>query len=369
MVETELLCTIWLTNVFGYGSKRPKELIERFGSAYNVFENGANELSFGLHEEIKLAFINKDLSYAEYILEKCNRDNVKPVCIQDEIYPKLLREIPNPPVVLYSKGNLNRLSEMLFTVVGARKYDDEAKQLILDFVPPIKDAGFTIVSGFAEGSEAFIHKNVDKTIAVLPNGINVNYPVSNSRLKDKIIENDGLILTEFMHDVCGFKGNFHLRNRLLAGLSYGVLVVQAGAKSGTSITATAAGDYGRPVYAIPGSVYNPRFRGCIDIIRQNATAVQNPDQIIADFSTLYDEIATPANFKETLSIADLRNEKYKDLDETEQKIISCISGKKAHPDEIVARTGLSISEVNSALISLEIEGLIVCLDGNQYIIH
>ncbi len=369
MVETELLCTIWLTIVFGYGSKRPKELIERFGSAYNVFENGADELNFGLHEETRLAFMNKDLSYAEYILEKCNRDNIQLICIQDEDYPKLLREIPNPPAVLYGKGNLERLKEMLFTVVGTRKYDEEGRQLILDFVPAIKNAGFTIVSGFAEGSEAFIHKNIDKTIAVLPTGINVNYPASNSKLKDKIIENGGLILTEFVHDVKGFKGNFYLRNRLLAGLSYGVLVVQAGAKSGTSITATTAGDYGRPVYAIPGSIYNPRFKGCIELLRHGATAISNPEQIIADFGCLYDEIAMPLNAEETISVADLRNEKYKDLDETEQRIISCISGHKVHADEIVVRTGLSISEVNSALVSLQLNDLIVRLDGNQYIIH
>ena len=368
MVETELLCNIWLTSVFGYGSKRPKELIERFGSAYNVFENGADELNFGLHQETKLAFMNKDLSYAEYILEKCNRDNVRILCIGDKEYPTLLREIPNPPAVLYCKGNTDRLKEMLFTIVGARKFDDEGKQLILDFVPAIKDAGFTIVSGFAEGSEAYIHKNIDKTIAVLPCGINVNYPASNSKIKDKIVENDGLIMTEFMHDVLGYKGNFYLRNRLLAGLSYGVLVTQAGTKSGTSITATAAGDYGRPVYAIPGSVYNPRFKGCIELLRQNATAVLNPNQITADFGRLYDEITAPPN-EENTAIADLRGEKYKDLNETEQSIISCISGKKVHADEIAVRTGLSISEINSALLTLEIEGLIVRLDGNQYIIH
>lgn len=372
MSERELLCTIWLTFVFGYGSKRPAELIEKFGSAYNVFQNGIEELHFGrLSESVKLAFAQKDLTYAEYILEKCNRDKMQIVCIQDEIYPKLLREISNPPVVLYCKGNIDRLSEMLFTAVGTRMADDEGKRIINDFLPPIKNAGFTIVSGFADGAEEYIHKNIGETIAVLPNGINVNYPATNAGLKEIIIEKGGLVVTEFVHDVRPYKGNFYLRNRLLAGLSYGVLVLQAVENSGTSISATAAGDYGRQVYAVPGSLYNPRFKGSIEMIRTGAIAVNSPYQILEDYSAVYEDIKMPLSYKEepNTQIADLTKEKYKNLDETELKVISCISGNRVHADEISARTGISVQEINSALMSLEIEGLVVRLDGNQYIIH
>lgn len=371
MVDTEVICTIWLTMVFGYGSKRPAELIEKFGSAYNVFENGRDALHFGvMAEEILLAFENKDLSYAEYIFEKCKRDGVKIVCIQEETYPKLLREIPNPPAVLYYMGDLSLLANRTFTVVGTRKADEEGRKLILDFVPALANAGFQIVSGFAEGAEAFIHKNVHPTVAVLPNGMNVCYPVSNTGLKEQIVQNGGLVLTEFMHDVRAFKGNFYLRNRLLAGLSYGVLVVQASLKSGTSITATAAGDYGRQVYAIPGSVYNPRFKGCIELLRNGAVPVNDPNQIIYDYAQLYEDIAMPLALQrlENAGVVNINDEKYSGLNADEKAILACISGNRLHADEITVKTGLDISDVNAALVMLELEDFILRLDGNQYII-
>ena len=371
MVDTEKICTIWLTTVFGYGSKLPAQLIEKFGSAYNVYENGRYELQFGaMAQEIKSAFENKDLSYAEYIYEKCQRDGVQIICIQQSAYPKLLREIPNPPVVLYYTGNLDLLSDMPFTVVGSRKIDEEGRRLVMDFVPDLQQAGFKIVSGFAEGAEAYIHKNVHPTVAVLPNGINVCYPVNNFPLKESIIQQGGLIITEFMHDVRAFKGNFYLRNRLLAGMSYGVLVIQAPLKSGTSITATAAGDYGRQVYAVPGSLYNPRFRGSIELLRNGAIPVSDPDQIISDYAPIYDKITLPVTLQnlDSPGFVDLKDEKYDVLDEDERNILSCLNGNCLHIDEITVQTGLDISLVNAALTMLEIQDFVVRLDGNHYII-
>ncbi|MBQ7040318.1 MAG: DNA-processing protein DprA [Clostridia bacterium] len=371
MVDTELLCTMWLTSVFGYGSKKPAQLIEEFGSAYNVFENGRDSLYFGcMSENILSAFENKNLSYAEFILERCRKEGIKTVCIQEESYPELLREIPNPPAVLYYKGNLDMLHKMPFAVIGTRKADDEGRKLVKDFVPQLQNAGFSIVSGFAEGIESYIHKNFNPTVTVLPHGMNICYPSCNAGLKEKIVENGGLVITEFMHDVRAFKGNYHLRNRLLAGMTKGVLIIEASHKSGTSITASAAGDYGRDVYIVPGSVYNPRFAGSHEMLRQNMILVTEPNHIITDFDNC-PEIKQPLiNDNSQISgVVNLNDSKYDGLSEDEKAVLKCINGNRVHADEITVRTGIDIASVNAILISLTLEGFIEKLDGNQYIIQ
>ena len=371
MIDMELLCTMWLTSIFGYGSKKPKELIEEFGSAYNVFENGKDSLYFGaMAETARSAFENKNLSYSEFILEKCRKENIKTVCIQEEDYPPLLRNIPNPPAVLYYKGNLDLLHKMPFSVIGTRKADEEGRKLAKDFVPSLMNAGFSVVTGFAEGVESYILKNFDPVVTVLPHGMNICYPSCNKGVKDRVVENDGLVITEFMHDVRAFKGNYHLRNRLLAGMSHGVLVIEASLKSGTSITASAAGDYGRDVYVVPGSVYNPRFKGSHEMLRNNAILVTEPNHIITDFEK-YPEIKQPL-IDETESgsgFVNLNDEKYKDLSDDERTILECINGNRVHADEITVRTGIDIATVNSVLVSLQLEDFVTKLDGNLYIIQ
>lgn len=371
MVDMELLCTMWLTNVFGYGSRRPAQLIEEFGSAYNVFENGRDSLFFGsMSENARSAFENKNLSYAEFILERCREDGIKTVCIQEDNYPELLRHIPNPPVVLYYTGNLDMLNKMPLTVIGTRKADEEGRKLVKDFVPSLQNAGFSVVSGFAEGIESFIHKNFGPTAAVLPNGMNICYPSCNKGLKEQIIENGGLVITEFMHDMRPFKGNYHLRNRLLAGISRAVLIIEASQRSGTSITATAAGDYGRIVYVVPGSVYNPRFKGSLEILRNTAIPVGEPNHIITDFEG-FPEIKQPVVNcdKGDAGVVNLSDSKYDGLSDDEITVLKCISGNRVHADEITVRTGLDISDVNAILISLELSDFVTKLDGNQYIIQ
>lgn len=371
MIDMELLCTMWLTSVFGYGSKKPKELIEEFGSAYNVLENGRDSLYFGsMAETVRSAFENKNLSYAEFILEKCRKENIKTVCIQEENYPPLLRNIPNPPVVLYYKGNLDNLHNMPFSVIGTRKADEEGRNLVKDFVPPLMNAGFSVVTGFAEGVESYILKNFKPITTVLPHGMNICYPSCNKGVKEKVPENGGLVITEFMHDVNAYKGNYHLRNRLLAGMSYGVLIIEASLKSGTSITASAAGDYGRDVYVVPGSVYNPRFKGSHEMLRNNAILVTEANHIITDFEK-YPEIRQPlTDENENRSgFANLNDNKYSGLSEDERAVLECINGNRVHADEITVRTGIDIATVNSVLISLQLEDFVTKLDGNQYIIQ
>jgi len=200
--------------------------------------------------------------------------------------------------------------------------------------------------------------------------MNICYPSCNKGVKEKIVENGGLVITEFMHDVRAFKGNYHLRNRLLAGMSHGVLIIEASQKSGTSITASAAGDYGRDVYIVPGSVYNPRFAGSHEMLRNNMILVTEPNHIITDFEK-YPEISQPITKESdrTSGVVNLNDPKYDGLSEDETAILKCINGNRVHADEITVRTGIDIATVNAVLVDLQLQDLVAKLDGNQYIIQ
>ncbi|MBQ2967083.1 MAG: DNA-processing protein DprA [Clostridia bacterium] len=371
MVETEVVLNIWLTTVFGYGSKYPVELIEKYGSAYNVLAMGKDELRFGKKTAAaQEAFKNPDLTYAQYIYNCCKEDDIEILCYQDERYPHLLKEIPNPPAVLFYRGNIDLLNRRTFTVVGRRGMTVEGRRVLDDFVPVLQKAGFTIVAGFAIGAEAYMHRNFKNTVAVLPCGINLNYPTENAGLKRKIVENGGLVITEFMHDTAAYKGNFHLRNRILAGLSYGALVTQAGENSGTSITATSAGEFSRPVYVVPGSIYDASYRGSNEMIHVGATAVTSPWQIVAEYADIYEDIRMDESRapEPDAGVLDLGDSRYDDLDDNAVKILKCISGERMHADEIAMRTGLNISVVNATLSELEMEDLVVRMDNNLYML-
>ena len=371
MIDTEVILSIWLTTVFGYGSKYPAELIEKYGSAYNAYVMGKEELRFGRKTEAaKQAFENPDFSYAQYIFNRCKEDDIEILCYQDERYPEILKEIPCPPTVLYYRGNLDLLHRKTFTVVGRRGMTSEGRRVLDDFVPVLQQAGFTIVAGFAIGAEAYLHKNYSETVAVLPCGINLNYPTENAGLKRHIVENGGLVITEFMHDTAAYKGNFHLRNRTLAGLSLGALVTQAGENSGTSITATAAGEFGRPVYVVPGSIYDASYRGSNEMIHTGATSVTSPWQIVSEYAEIYDDICLGDEQMDVTkpAVLDLNDDKYDLLDDNAIKILKCISGERMHPDEICAVTGLQISVVNATLAELEMDEFVVRADSNVYML-
>ena len=212
------------------------------------------------------------------IIKKIRRNNIsKFICIDDNEYPEILRKIKNPPNKLFYKGNINLLNEQGISIVGTRHVTEYGKKMTRKFSKEIASRDIVVISGMALGVDSVAHKETlnigGKTIAVLGSGFNHIYPKENEILFNQIIDGKGLVITEFEDDVKPESINFPKRNRIIVGLSEGVLVIEAGYRSGTSITANLAWKEGRNVYAIPGCLDNKYGVGVNKIIKKGAKLV------------------------------------------------------------------------------------------------
>ena len=360
------LYAVWLTTVFGFGSKTVCELIGQFGGIRELVERGADELHFGkFSEKAALAFRQKDFSYAESVMETCEKEGAQILCIEDAWYPPLLKEMPAPPLALFCKGNLERLTRPLITVIGSRKTDDEGKKLADIYTEHFRKAGLQIVSGFAEGIETRIHQKNNGTIAVLPTDLKRVYPKGNWRLKQEILESDGLLITEFPYGISAYKGSFHLRNRIMAGLSMGTLVVQAGEKSGTFITAGDAASYGRTVYVIPGSTLNRRFDGSFELLQNGAEMVLSPHQIVEDYARMYQGLVKSMMPEKTEAAPalDLTDGSYS---ADEQKLLTQLLKQPMGMEALSDACSMAAARTAATLAMLELRGVIRKTVENLY---
>ncbi len=284
-------------------------------------------------------------------------EKIKTVSIDDEDYPRRLKEIKNPPKVLYYKGNLSAASKPCFGIVGTRRFSVYGKQAAMDFAGGLSDAGLIIVSGLAPGIDTFSHQTVvekgNQTIAVLGTGLDEKtmYPQSNLKLAEKIIENNGCLVSEYPPGTRGARFTFPERNRIISGLSLGILIVEAKQKSGALITADWAKKQGRKIFAVPGSVYSKNSQGCHFAIKQGAKLAENAQDILKELNKTIN-----LNFeKQTIAGT-----------EQENLILRALQQGPAHIDEIAKITKLSPSEVNSAVAVLEIKDIIRNLGGNIF---
>ncbi|PIZ87982.1 MAG: DNA-protecting protein DprA, partial [Candidatus Nealsonbacteria bacterium CG_4_10_14_0_2_um_filter_39_15] len=223
------------------------------------------------------------------MLDLKNVQGIKEITTQDENYPRSLREIKDAPEVLYSKGEL-KAEEKCFAIVGARRCSDYGKQIALEIAGDLAEAGLTIVSGLAPGIDTIAHQATlerkGKTIAVLGTGIDEEsiYPQSNLKLAEKILESGGALVSEYPPGTRGTQFTFPQRNRIISGLSLGVLVVEAKQKSGALITADWARKQRRLVFAIPGSIYFSNSKGCNNLIKNGAKLAESADDILKELN-------------------------------------------------------------------------------------
>ena len=273
--------------------------------------------------------------------------------IEDDIYPQCLKEISNPPLKLYYKGNLDLLKDKrLIAVVGTRNPSSYGKLCCEYMVKKMTSANITIVSGFAKGIDTIAHKTSlltgGKTIAVIASGLDIVYPASNLSLYREI-EEKGLILTEYEAGTKPFKGNFPQRNRIIAGLSKGVIVVESKDRGGSLITADLALEYNRDVYAVPGDIFSEYSKGCNNLIRDaKAKSLSNIKELLEDYNW--------ENKEENKSLKFTKNQ---DL------ILNSLSTEKSF-DQILEETKIAQTEILSELINLEIMGLIKSIAGGRY---
>jgi len=284
-------------------------------------------------------------------------DEIKTTNIQDENYPKLLKGIKNAPEVIYYRGEM-KSDENCFAVVGTRRFSPYGKQVALEMAGDLAEAGLIIVSGLAPGIDTFAHtatvERRKRTIAVLGTGVDEKsiYPQSNLKLAQKILETGGALISEYPPDQRGTQFTFPQRNRIISGLSLGILVVEAKEKSGALITAEWARKQKRKIFAVPGPIHSLNSKGCHYLIKNGAKLVENANDIL-----------------EELNLKCLRfHLRQETLGENEEEslILEALKEGPLYIDKIIGKTKLKASEVASTLAILEIKGKVRNLGGNTF---
>ena len=277
--------------------------------------------------------------------------------IEDKNYPEILRKIPNPPKVLFWRGKLLN-NETCFAIVGTRRYSSYGKEIAFSIAEDLAEAGLTIVSGMARGIDTFSHKGAleggGRTIAVLGTGLDEKsiFPRENLKLARKILENGGALISEYPPGAPGMKQNFPERNRIISGMSIGVLVVEANFGSGALITAKWAREQNKKVFAVPGSIYSLNSRGCHFLIKQGAKLVESANDILKELNLP----CLNLKFKQEI----------KGETKEESLILEVLRKEPLDIDKIIEKTNLSPSIILTTLAIMEIKGKVKNLGGNIF---
>ncbi len=304
--------------------------------------------------------IAADLTYIS------SQSNLHCLCYDDPLYPRLLREIPRPPPLLFVRGDPTCLSLPQLAIVGSRNPSGGGSENAERFAHYLAERGFAITSGLALGIDAAAHRGAlrggGKTIAVMGTGIDLIYPSRHRQLAQEIIASGGALVSEFPLGTSSHASNFPQRNRIISGLSGGTLVVEAAVQSGSLITASYALQHDREVFAIPGSIHNPLARGCHQLIRQGATLVETAqdivDQLVGLLSYKRQEVrSAKATQPELFDVADEPDDQPA-LNPDEQCLLQALGYDPLPVDLLAERTGLDVGSLSAQLIGLEIKGLI-----------
>lgn len=347
----------------GLSNSKLEALLNYFGSSEAIFLAERQELlNAGAY---KVAAIDKflqsrDLDLPKRLQEFCEREYVRLMTINDVDYPIELKQIAAPPKVLYIKGNLPKQTKHI-GIVGSRRASTYGLKAAEDFASDLAGAGVVIVSGGAKGIDSAAHKGAlqagGTTIAVLGSGIDVIYPRENAILFDEICKN-GALITEFAPGTPPIANNFPARNRIINGLTQGILVVEAAKKSGAMITVEFAADEGHEVYCIPGSIYLPNSIGCHSLIKSGAQLVDRPEDILNDLESKNINIIKPKSlslFEETEINSSLG-----------RQLMDIMTQEPITLEELVELSGHSLAEISEELLNLQMHGKLGLVDGRRY---
>jgi len=337
-----------------------RQLISRTGSPEHVFSLDLQDLlsvqgmTRGRAENI-LNFSGWDaVDRQTRILEQ---KGISVICYGTPEYPEVLKEIPDAPAVIYSKGSYRPDDRFGIAVVGSRAYSPYGQTVTQKISGELAAAGITIISGMARGIDTFAHRSAlasgGRTIAVLGSGIDVCYPSENRGLMDKIADS-GCFMSEFPPGTPPNRENFLRRNRLISGLSLGVLVVEAAEDSGSLITASIALEQNRELFAVPGNITTKNSAGANLLIRQGAKVVTKSSDIIEELAPV---------LKGFIRDETKRNV---ELSSGEQAVCACLSGEPKHIDTLARESGLPVHRILDILLSLELKGVIRQSDGKRF---
>jgi DNA processing protein len=291
-------------------------------------------------------------------------------------YPKLLARIPDAPVALFCQGDVERLHLPTMAIVGSRGASKGGVDFAASLAAEFSKSGLTVASGLALGIDTAAHRGAlhgpGSTAAVMATGMDLIYPKQNQTLAQELLAQGGVIVSEMPLTTPPLPALFPQRNRIISGLSLGVVVVEASLQSGSLVTARMAGEQGREVFAVPGSVHNPMARGCHSLIRQGAKLIESAEDVLSELSSLLHAAAidmrqprqfhvgrTPAAAQETTS-------EMPELTQEDQRLLDAMGFDPIAIDRLVERTGDSISMLSSTLLRLELDGFVEALSGARY---
>lgn len=327
----------------GIGPMTIRRGLTYFQTLDNIFSGSQHELlKAGFKENQMFSLKNPNWKLAEADLLWCEKNNARMITLNDPAYPSQLREVHAAPLVLFVQGNSEILTKPQLGIVGSRNPTLMGSENAEHFAFSLSEKGLVVTSGMALGIDASAHrgalKNNGETIAVLGTGLNNIYPRSNRMLSEQIVEK-GAIVSEFPPDEKAKPKNFPRRNRIISGLSLGILVIEAALKSGSLITARFALEQGREIFAMPGSIHNPLVKGCHQLLKEGAKLVECMDDILSEFKHLRSK--TPLF-----------------IDQKAKEVWQKIGYEVTPLDVIIRHFGLTTSEVSSILLYLELQGYI-----------
>jgi DNA processing protein len=349
------------------GPVRVRQLLEFFGEAPAILAASKQQLlrvrNIGEETADAIANWKKTIDLAAE-LKRIADFGCRIVTQADPEYPELLRQIYDPPVVLYVKGELLPKDKNAVAMVGSRMTTHYGIEAARKLAYQLAYLGVTVVSGGARGIDSAAHQGAlaakGRTIAVLGTGINLVTPPENAKLFEQIAAG-GALITQFAFNRPGDKQSFPIRNRIVAGMTLGTVVVEANLTSGALITSNFANEYGRQVFAVPGRIDSPRSKGCHDLIKKGAKLCEGVEDILSEFEYLFPASNKPPSAAQTGVLPAL------ELSENERMAYDTLNHEEISIDDVIRKSGLPPSAVSVALLSLEMKRLIRQLPGKMFI--
>ncbi|APD06496.1 protein smf [Flavobacteriaceae bacterium UJ101] len=362
----DLFYTLALSYVKGIGSISIKKLLHHFESSKMIFNTSKKELLQVLDiGEYTVAQIIKEkkkvLELAEKEFQFALRNKLEILFYQDSNYPKHLKNCPDAPLILFSKGNYHLEHQKIISIVGTRNKTNYGKKFIQELIYNLKVYQPVIISGLALGCDAIAHQaaleNELQTMGVLAHGLDQLYPSKHKKMAEQMLENGGL-LTEFSSFHNPIREHFLKRNRIIAGMSQATLIVESAKKGGAMTTAKAAFDYNRDVLALPGNIHNPFSQGCNELIKNN----------IASLVTSAEDVVRLLNWEEKTSTKkNIQKQLFVHLEETEQRIYNYLyEYEKGTVDQLSLILQIPMPRLSVELLNMELKGVVRSLSGKTY---
>lgn len=358
----QLLDYLQVVMTTGVGPSTLKSLVERFGTAAGILAASPVELCEVDGVGVTLARRLRSTEFRELAartLELCAETGIDVIVPSDERFPRLLTEIPDPPSVLFVRGEIRKIDALGIAIVGTRGASQYGRSQAERMARSLARAGLVVVSGLARGIDAAAHHGAleaeGRSIAVLSNGVAEIYPPQNEELGQRIAK-QGALVSEMPPGTKPKKGMFPQRNRLISGLTLGTIVIEAAERSGALITARLAGEHGREVFALPGLVTSPNSRGCHKLIRDGAILIQDPEDVLDALGPLVEDVSISPE-QTVRHAAELQ------LNEQENAVLQAIEVEPTDINTVVVQSGLPVPRVLSTLSVLEMRRLVRRVSG------